>query len=292
MEVLHAPPLLHELPGQPVEQLRMGWDLALTSKIARSPDEAASEMMLPDAVHPDPGREGILRGNNPVGEGESTSQRLAGGRRHDPRLRRIQHLQEGRFDRISWTAGIAAGQHPGLGRLRPGLAHHQRLGRCRTRRLQSTENHLVRVPAIPVGRHIVEEREERVVVALADRIDLVVVATGAVDRQPEEHLPRRGDKVIQLVVPRELPVSRLVVPDPKPVVTCCDARLVIGIRQLIAGELLPYEAVEGLVGVERADDVVTVAPGVGLGPIALVAVGLGEADEIEPVPPPLLTVVG
>ena len=64
------------------------------------------------------------------------------------------------------------------------------------------------------------------------------------------------------------------------------------VGQLVAGELLADEAVVGLVVVERADDVVAVAPGVGLGVVALVAVGLGEPDEVEPVPAPLLAVAG
>ena len=49
--------------------------------------------------------------------------------------------------------------------------------------------------------------------------------------------------------------------------------------------------VVGLVVVEAADDVVAIAPGERLGAVALVAVGLGVADQVEPVPAPLLAVV-
>ena len=57
-----------------------------------------------------------------------------------------------------------------------------------------------------------------------------------------------------------------------------------------AGELLKNEAVERLVVVESADDVIAVAPDVRLGSVALVAIGLGIANEVEPVPRPPLAV--
>ena len=62
-------------------------------------------------------------------------------------------------------------------------------------------------------------------------------------------------------------------------------------ERLVAGELLEDEAVVRLVGVEGADDVVAVAPGVGPRFVELVAVGLGVAGEVEPVPAPALAVV-
>ena len=60
--------------------------------------------------------------------------------------------------------------------------------------------------------------------------------------------------------------------------------------QLVAGELLHDEAVVGLVRVEAADDVVAVPPGVGPGLVELVAVGVGVAGQVEPVPAPALAV--
>ena len=62
-------------------------------------------------------------------------------------------------------------------------------------------------------------------------------------------------------------------------------------ERLVAGELLEDEAVERLVGVEGADDVVAIAPGVGPRFVELVAVGVGVAGEVEPVPAPALAVV-
>ena len=60
----------------------------------------------------------------------------------------------------------------------------------------------------------------------------------------------------------------------------------------IAGDLLADETVEGHVVVDRPDHPIAVAPGVGLLVVALVAVGLGIPDDIEPVPRLSLTVGG
>ena len=65
--------------------------------------------------------------------------------------------------------------------------------------------------------------------------------------------------------------------------------LVVG--QFVAGELLEQEAVVRLVGVEDADDVVAIAPGVRPGQILLaLALGVGVAGQVEPVPAPALAV--
>ena len=59
----------------------------------------------------------------------------------------------------------------------------------------------------------------------------------------------------------------------------------------VAGELLLDEPVVRLVGVERADDVVAVRPGVGPRLVLVVAVRLAVVDDVEPVPRPALAVV-
>ena len=60
--------------------------------------------------------------------------------------------------------------------------------------------------------------------------------------------------------------------------------------QQVAGELLEDELVVRLVGVERGDDVVAVAPGVAVGDVLVQAVGVGVAGHVEPVPAPALAV--
>ena len=63
-------------------------------------------------------------------------------------------------------------------------------------------------------------------------------------------------------------------------------------RDLVAGDLLDHEAVERLVAVQRVDHVVAIPPGVGDVAVVLVALGLGEADHVEPVLRPALAVTG
>src|SRR2546428_12844050 len=59
-------------------------------------------------------------------------------------------------------------------------------------------------------------------------------------------------------------------------------------RQLVARKLLQNEAVVRLVAVERADHVVAIAPHLGADLIVLVAVGIGVARQVQPVPRPAL----
>ena len=51
----------------------------------------------------------------------------------------------------------------------------------------------------------------------------------------------------------------------------------------VAGDLLLYEAGEGLVLIEAADDVVAIGPGIGAWLVFVIAVRLGVAGEVEPV---------
>jgi hypothetical protein len=79
-----------------------------------------------------------------------------------------------------------------------------------------------------------------------------------------------------------------------------DVRLrAVGGRQRVAGELVNDELVVGQVPIERVDHPVAVAPSfadvAGADGIALDAAeveGVGVADDVEPVPPPPLAVMG
>ena len=118
------------------------------------------------------------------------------------------------------------------------------------------------------------------------------MATCAIHRESKEHLPRRGDDIIEHVVPREFLVRRLIVPDAEPVKAGGDDAVGICVHEFITGELLADEMVVGLVVVESTNDVIAITPGIRLVAVALVAVRLGEADEVEPMPPPLFAVMG
>ena len=135
-----------------------------------------------------------------------------------------------------------------------------------------------------------EERLEPVIVLLKDRVELVVVAAGTADAQPEEDLAGDVGDVVEDVGPLPAHVALVVLVGPQPEKAGGDLELGVVRIELVAGELLGEEAVVGLVGVERADDVVAVAPGVGANGILAIAVRLGIADQVEPVPRPSLAV--
>ena len=87
-------------------------------------------------------------------------------------------------------------------------------------------------------------------------------------------------------------VGRFIVPDAEAIVSGGDDRVVRHLVKLVAGELLANESIVGFVVVERADDIVAILPSVRLEAVALEAVGLGEADQVEPVAGPLFAEVG
>jgi hypothetical protein len=63
-------------------------------------------------------------------------------------------------------------------------------------------------------------------------------------------------------------------------------------EEFVSGELFLEKAVVGLVLVERLDNVVAVAPGIGAVEVGAVAVGVGIANEIKPDAGPALAVGG
>ena len=120
----------------------------------------------------------------------------------------------------------------------------------------------------------------------------MIVAASTVDRQPQEGLACGGHNVVKPVVAELRPVGRFVIPHAEPVVAGGDQSVVGRVGEFVAGDLFDRELVERLVGIERADQIVAVAPGMGLGTIAFKAVGFGIAHQIEPVAGPLLAVMG
>ena len=62
-----------------------------------------------------------------------------------------------------------------------------------------------------------------------------------------------------------------------------DVGVEISVGKLVSGELLEEETIVRLILIKRIDNVVPVAPDFGFFAIALEAIGLGVADEVEPV---------
>ena len=143
-----------------------------------------------------------------------------------------------------------------------------------------------------VGRDAAEEGQHAVVVRLRDRVAAVVVAAGAADRHAEHHPGGHIEDRVEVVVLGERRVRRLVVPDAQSQVAGGDDRRRGRVVEFVAGELMGQELVIRHVRVQRVDHPVAVAPGGRLLAVALVAVRLRVADEIEPVPSPAFAVVG
>ena len=135
---------------------------------------------------------------------------------------------------------------------------------------------------------------DTVIVFGRDGVELVVMATGAVDRKSEERAARRGDHVVERGGADDLLGDRVLV-----------AHVVIGsgdeeraadldggveLAEHVAGEVFPHELVEGLVVVQRADDVVAERIEVIDDEVAFEAVALAEADDIEPVAAPVFAI--
>ena len=119
----------------------------------------------------------------------------------------------------------------------------------------------------------------------------MIVAAGAAERHAQERRCRRAEHVVELLVAIQLEFSRLVVPGAQPEKRGSNLRFSLGILDLVAGDLLGEKAVERLILVKGIDDVIAVTPSVWLGVVALVAVRLGVADHVEPMPCPTLAVL-
>ena len=167
---------------------------------------------------------------------------------------------------------------------------------------------LLVVGAIGVGRGVLADQErvadDRVLLRLDDgredavqgivvgggnRVELVVVATGAGDGEAEEALGGGVDAFVDGVVGV---LEALADGDEA---ERGEARVVLGqVRQAVGGELLDDELVVRLVGVEGVDDVIAVGPGSveGLdGAVTLEALGVGVTRGVEPVAGPAFAVV-
>ena len=72
MHGLHAPAPLDELGGQPVQQFRMGRGGPQLAEVSGRGHQAPAEMVLPDAVHHYPGRQGVIGLSQPPGQSQAS----------------------------------------------------------------------------------------------------------------------------------------------------------------------------------------------------------------------------
>ena len=306
---LEAPVPGDELRRQPVEQFRVGRLLTEASEVVRRRRQAAAEVVLPQTVRHDPGSTKVAVVGDPAGQGAPAAGRRGVRRAFSKaRIRVAEDEGEAGLDSLGRRMRIAADQHVGRRRLGADLLYSQDLDQVRRSlhngtfafRRSEVRRDPVRVvlgrglvaAADLVGRDAAEERQHAVVVRLRDRVATVVVASGAADRHAEHHPGRHVKDRVQIVVLGERRVRRLVVPDPESQVARGDDRRRGRVVEFVAGELMGQELVIRHVRVERVDHPVAVAPRGGFLAVALVAVRLRVAHEIEPVPSPAFAVVG
>src|SRR6266699_1136694 len=101
MHGLHAPTPLHEFDRQPVEQLRMRGASALRAEILGRLDDAASEKLLPEAIHGGARGERIVLANQPACEAEPVRHlalRQRRQRRGRVRIYQVTLAEEGAAD--------------------------------------------------------------------------------------------------------------------------------------------------------------------------------------------------
>ena len=144
-----------------------------------------------------------------------------------------------------------------------------------------------------------QDAVEGVKVALADGVELVVVAAGAGDRQAEEAFGEDVDLVVgegRLFVEG---VGRGEAVRHHPVMGGAEGRFVdvqlpvdSRDREQVPRDVLANEPIVRHVVVERPDQVVAIAPGERDGRVALAAVRFGEPEPVHPVPRPALAEAG
>ena len=261
---------------EPVEQFGMRGRGAHEAEVVRGGDEALAEVLLPDAVHDHAGGERVIGARDPLCKAEATI-----GKR---RLRFGENHRHRRLDEIAKSSRRAAHEHMRLGRFPGGLTPSVNL--------RAIDGHGQLGAAFARAFEWIEDGDEAVVVARGQRLELVVVTTGAADGEAEKGLPGGADDVVELIVAIRGGISGFIIPMTEAKKAGGDVRFERAVRQFVTCELLDDEAVEGFVLVERLNDVIAVAPDEGLLGIALVAVGIGVAHHIQPVACPAFAVCG
>src|SRR5262249_52606557 len=125
---------------------------------------------------------------------------------------------------------------------------------------------------------VVEDGEEAIIVALADRLVLMVVAASAADGQAEKHRAGCRGNVIDFI---DAILFVHLVRDGRATAAESQSDDVIGADfvQFVAGELFFDELGVGFVVVEAVNDVIAILVGVGAISVVFETVGVGIASQ-------------
>ena len=139
----------------------------------------------------------------------------------------------------------------------------------------------------------VKKGEEAVVLALGDRIVLMGVALSAAYRQSQPDAAGGVQSIDNGLDPKLLLVRpALGTRQGVAMKTCRDLLLDAGILQQITRQLFTGKPIKRKVTIEGIDHPVTISPGKRTNPIFLVAIAVGVARQVQPVPPPALAEMG
>ena len=281
---------------------------ALRAEILDRLDEAAAEEHLPPAVHRHPRGERMPRIDEPAGKREPVGRsalrqrRQEGGHAWGDRVARgivlppVEHVRLPRRGQVGHHHHVHRAILDGgdlLRRPRIGLFTAESVVDRDERRLVGMAPQLHERPdhidqlAIRVLRQrvrdAVKEGEELEILPLRNRIELVVVAAGALEREPHEG-GGRGLRAVGHVFHAILLVDHA--PFGREHVVAAEAGGdPLGLRRLgqeVARELLDHELVERHIAGEGIDHPVTPRPLRSL-LVVVVAVGVGVAGDVEPV---------
>ena len=142
-----------------------------------------------------------------------------------------------------------------------------------------------------------QESRQAVVILLRNRVELVIVATRAGDRESEKgfrHHVEAAVHPVALVLPNVQRPAHLFTEKPETRAEDGFIRAVgreARLGQKVTGHVLGDELIVRHVRVEGADDIVAVLVGVRNKRIELVSARLGETHQVEPVPRPALAVL-
>ncbi len=143
-----------------------------------------------------------------------------------------------------------------------------------------------------------EEAAEGVVILRTDGIELVVVTSRAGHGQAQERLGEHVELVVQplaFVLPdvhgRMILLAEEGPAGPQHGFVLFGSGPQPRLRKQVAGEMFLQELIVGHAGVEGADQVIAVLPGIGDREVVLVSAGFGVADEVHPVSRPPLAEV-
>ena len=253
---LDAPAAGDELAGEPVEQLRVGGQIAHRAEIAGRGDEPAAEVAAPDPVDHHPGRQGMIRGDQPVGQHRPPAGRM-GQRRGTCRRGVVPAGEEGRRKSRHDLGPVGAIRRPGAARALPA-----QLGPASSTPCALPGPLPARVPDNRPGtappRRTPRERRNRSGGSgrTCDR------GTAHADRQAQKDQPRRLGDVIQGILPPRPLVVQVDHVGIAAIEPGRDERVRIGGPHLVPRQLPADEAIIRHVAVECPHDPVAIPPGV------------------------------